>query len=79
MAKGNPYRCKLCNNLASSDRFCKEHRNKVLGDQDFKWRPFRSQFQTDFEAMRFEDRKNWFPDEFEALTQGFLVERQFDE
>jgi hypothetical protein len=33
--KGNPYRCKICGNLASVDEYCTPCRQKVEADEDY--------------------------------------------
>ena len=34
-SKGNPYRCKVCGNLASSDLYCSPCRAKNEADEDY--------------------------------------------
>lgn len=33
MGKGNPYRCRVCGNLAGKDKYCTPCRDKVMGDK----------------------------------------------
>ena len=33
--RGNPYRCKICNNLASADLYCTPCRTKLEAEEDY--------------------------------------------
>lgn len=71
-ARGNPYRCGKCGNLAGKDGWCKVHRPKVHG----RYPIVRDNYINGFQVEHGTKESRW-PDTFGAVTDHYGYERDY--